>query len=127
VCPVQQVKELQREFPKAQVLEVAGAAHPVPFNAMVNQFVLASLHLPAPKQLKPIPEQIRQVPVQSTLQLTIPPETARIASKSEVLPEPLSETEPLPGQLISLASDQTKPKRAGLLALIRQLLGAPRQ
>jgi pimeloyl-ACP methyl ester carboxylesterase len=127
VCPVQQVKELQREFPKAQVLEVAGAAHPVPFNAMVNQFVLASLHLPAPKQLKPISEQIRQVPVQSTLQLTIPLETAETASKSEVLPELLSETEPLPGQSISLASDQTKPKRAGLLALIRQLLGAPRQ
>jgi hypothetical protein len=93
VCLVQQVKELQSEFPKAQVLEVAGAAHPVPFNAMVNQFVLTSLNLPASKQLKLTPEQIRQVPVQS----------------------------------ISLASDQTKPKRAGLLALIRQLLVAPRQ
>ena len=48
VCTVQQVKELKHAFPKAQVLEVAGAAHPVPFNAAVNQFVLASLDLPAP-------------------------------------------------------------------------------
>lgn len=46
VCTAQQVKDLQREFPKAKVLEVAGAAHPVPFNAAVNKFVLASLDLP---------------------------------------------------------------------------------
>jgi pimeloyl-ACP methyl ester carboxylesterase len=48
VCTVQQVRELKHVFPEAQVLEVAGAAHPVPFNAAVNQFVLASLDLPAP-------------------------------------------------------------------------------
>jgi hypothetical protein len=48
VCAAQQVKDLQREFPKAQVLEVAGAAHPVPFNAIVNQFVLQALCLPVP-------------------------------------------------------------------------------
>ena len=47
VCKPSQVKALQREFPKAQVLEVADAAHPVPFNAAVNQFVLASLNLSA--------------------------------------------------------------------------------
>jgi hypothetical protein len=46
VCTAQQVKELKSEFPKAQVFEVAGAAHPVPFNAAVNKFVLASLDLP---------------------------------------------------------------------------------
>ena len=46
VCTAQQVKELKSEFPKAQVLEVADAAHPVPFNAMVNQFVLQSLNFP---------------------------------------------------------------------------------
>ncbi len=48
VCTSEQVKTLQREFPHAQVLEVAGAAHPVPFNAAVNQFVLQSLNLPVP-------------------------------------------------------------------------------
>lgn len=47
VCTAQQVKELKSEFPKAQVFEVAGAAHPVPFNAAVNKFVLTSLDLPA--------------------------------------------------------------------------------
>jgi pimeloyl-ACP methyl ester carboxylesterase len=47
VCTAQQVKDLQREFPKAKVLEVAGAAHPVPFNAAVNKFVLKCLDLPA--------------------------------------------------------------------------------
>jgi len=46
VCTAQQVKDLKNEFPKAQVLEVAGAAHPVPFTAAVNKFVLASLDLP---------------------------------------------------------------------------------
>jgi pimeloyl-ACP methyl ester carboxylesterase len=52
VCTAQQVKELKSEFPKAQVLEVAGAAHPVPFNAAVNKFVLASLDLPVAKTIK---------------------------------------------------------------------------
>jgi pimeloyl-ACP methyl ester carboxylesterase len=55
VCTAQQVKDLQREFPKAQVLEVQGAAHPVPFNAAVNNFVLKNLELPAaaPVQVEP--------------------------------------------------------------------------
>ena len=48
VCTAQQVKDLQHEFPKAQVLEVSGAAHPVPFNAVVNQFVLQALQMPMP-------------------------------------------------------------------------------
>jgi hypothetical protein len=52
VCTAKEVKDLQREFPKAKVLEVAGAAHPVPFNAAVNQFVLTSLGLPAPSATK---------------------------------------------------------------------------
>ena len=55
VCTPQQVKDLQREFPKVQVLEVAGAAHPVPFNAAVTQFVLQSLQVPAAPQVKPVP------------------------------------------------------------------------
>jgi pimeloyl-ACP methyl ester carboxylesterase len=52
VCAAQQVKDLQREFPKAKVLEVAGAAHPVPFNAAVNKFVLKCLDLPAASTAK---------------------------------------------------------------------------
>lgn len=48
VCPQPQVKALQHAFPKAQVLEVPGAAHPVPFNAAVNQFVLQSIQLAKP-------------------------------------------------------------------------------
>jgi pimeloyl-ACP methyl ester carboxylesterase len=52
VCSAQQVKDLLREFPKAKVLEVAGAAHPVPFNAQVNKFVLASLDIPAASTAK---------------------------------------------------------------------------
>jgi hypothetical protein len=55
VCTAQQVKELQREFPEAKVFEVAGAAHPVPFNAAVNQFVLTSLDLPAASTAKAKP------------------------------------------------------------------------
>ena len=55
VCTAQQVKDLQREFPKAKVLEVAGAAHPVPFNATVNKFVLKCLDLPAASAAKAQP------------------------------------------------------------------------
>ncbi len=58
VCTSQQVKTLQREFPKAQVLEVAGAAHPVPFNAVVNQFVLQSLKLPTVMPITPQSEPV---------------------------------------------------------------------
>ena len=46
VCTSQQVTELKRKFPNAQVLEVVGATHPVPFDSNVNQFVLTSLDLP---------------------------------------------------------------------------------
>jgi len=46
VCTAQQVKDLKHLFPNANVLEVAGAAHPVPFNGGVNQFVLQELNLP---------------------------------------------------------------------------------
>jgi pimeloyl-ACP methyl ester carboxylesterase len=58
VCSAQQVKDLQREFPKAKVLEVAGAAHPVPFNAMVNKFVLASLDVLAASTVKTEPPKV---------------------------------------------------------------------
>jgi pimeloyl-ACP methyl ester carboxylesterase len=55
VCTAQQVRDLQRAFPKAKVLEVAGAAHPVPFNAAVNRFVLKCLDLPAASTAKAQP------------------------------------------------------------------------
>ena len=55
VCTAKEVKDLQRAFPKAKVLEVAGAAHPVPFNAAVNQFVLTSLGLTAASATKKQP------------------------------------------------------------------------
>ena len=60
VCSAQQVKDLQREFPNAKVLEVAGAAHPVPFNAAVNKFVLASLELPAASIAKTQPPKAHE-------------------------------------------------------------------
>ncbi len=99
VCPAQQVKELQSEFPKAQVLEVAGAAHPVPFNAMVNQFVLQALHLPAA--------------------------TPAAAPQPKAMPEPVAEPEPV---LPTAAPVQpsTSP-RVGLLGLLKQLLGATKK
>lgn len=55
VCTAKEVKDLQREFPQAKVLEVPGAAHPVPFNAAVNKFVLKSLGLPEASAVKPQP------------------------------------------------------------------------
>ena len=87
VCTAQQVKDLQRVFPKAKVLEVAGAAHPVPFNATVNKFVLASLELPAASTAKAQPpkahEQMNMVledaPVwkESTLMTDVPVEVMK--------------------------------------------------
>ncbi len=46
VCLSEQVKSLKREFTNAKVLEVTGAAHPVPFNDEVNQFIVHELKLP---------------------------------------------------------------------------------
>ena len=64
VCTAQQVKDLTHVFPKARVLEVAGAAHPVPFNGEVNQFVLQALDLPAP--MKPVTPPPAPMPQPST-------------------------------------------------------------
>ncbi len=104
VCTAQQVKDLQREFPKAQVLEVAGAAHPVPFNAEVNQFVLQALHLPAVTQIRR--EAVLEAPAPSTLQDVIPAQT----------PDPVVEPQP-----VLQASPQ---RRVGLFELFKKLLGA---
>ncbi len=104
VCTAQQVKDLQREFPKAQVLEVAGAAHPVPFNAEVNQFVLQALHLPAVTQIRR--EAVLEVPAPSKLNVLIPAQT----------PDPVVEPQP-----VLQASPQ---RRVGLFELFKKLLGA---
>lgn len=123
VCPAQQVKELQREFPKAQVLEVAGAAHPVPFNAMVNQFVLQALHLPAASPAKP--EPVREAPVQQALQMPMPFDTPAAAPQPKAMPEPMAEPEPL--QPTAATVQQGTEPRVGLLGLLKQLLGATKK
>lgn len=123
VCPAQQVKELQREFPKAQVLEVAGAAHPVPFNAMVNQFVLQALHLPAATQAKP--EPMREAPVQQALQMPMLFDTVAAAPQPKAMPEPVAEPEPVQPAAATVQQD-TEP-RLGLLGLLKQLLSATKK
>lgn len=123
VCTPQQVKALQREFPKAQVLEVADAAHPVPFNAVVNQFVLQALHLPAATPAKPDP--VHQAPVQQTLQMTMPFDTAVAAPQSKAMPELLAEPEPVQPK-VGTVQEGTEP-RVGLLGLLKQLLGATKK
>jgi hypothetical protein len=123
VCPAQQVKELQREFPKSQVLEVAGAAHPVPFNAMVNQFVLQALHLPAATPAKP--EPVREAPVQQTLQMPMPFDTPAAAPQPKAMPEPVAEPEPV--QPKAAIVQQGAEPRVGLLSLLKQLLGATKK
>ena len=116
VCTTQQVKELQREFPKAQVLEVAGAAHPVPFNPMVNQFVLQALHLPAATPAKQ--EPMREALVQQALQMPMLFDTPVAAPQPKAMPEPVAEPEPV--------QPSTSP-RVGLLGLLKQMLGATKK
>ncbi len=125
VCPAQQVKELQREFSKAQVLEVAGAAHPVPFNAMVNQFVLQALHLPAATPAKP--EPMREATVQQALQMQMPMpfDTPAAAPQPKAMPEPVAEPEPV--QPTVATAQQGAEPRVGLLGLLKQLLGATKK
>ncbi len=123
VCTPQQVKELQREFPKAQVLEVAGAAHPVPFNAEVNQFVLQALHLPAATPAKP--EPVREAPVQQALQMPIAFDTPAAAAQPKAMPEPVAEPEPV--QPAAATAQQGAEPRVGLLGLLKRLLGATKK
>jgi pimeloyl-ACP methyl ester carboxylesterase len=132
VCTPQQVKELQREFPKAQVLEVAGAAHPVPFNAMVNQFVLQALHLPVvtPAKSEPVREasvqQMQQMQqTQQTQQMPMPFDTPAAAPQPKAIPEPVAEPEPVKPTAATV--QQFIAPRAGLLGLLKQLLGATKK
>ena len=122
VCTDQQVKLLQREFPKAQVLEVAGAAHPVPFNAMVNQFVLQSLNLPVVASIPATP--VRKMSAPQTVQMSIPLDTPVVTP--QVLPEPVVEPEPAPPQEVVAAQSPVQP-RVSFLGFLKQLLGATKK
>jgi hypothetical protein len=123
VCTPQQVKELQREFPKAQVLEVTDAAHPVPFNAMVNQFVLQELHVPAATPAKS--EPVHQAPVQQALQMPMPFDAPAAAAQPEALP--VAEPEPASSQTAAETHPPSSERRVSLLGLIKQLLGATKK
>ena len=113
VCTSQQVKALQREFPKAQVLEVAGAAHPVPFNAAVNQFVLQSLNLP-------VPTGIELKDTSAVAPFIAPTVALQTLQDAVAQPKPAS-----PPQVDS--SQQPVQPRVGLLGFIKQLLGATKK
>ena len=113
VCTSQQVKALQREFPKAQVLEVAGAAHPVPFNAAVNQFVLQSLNLPVSTGIE-LDDTSAAAPV-------IAPSVAQ-----QTLQETVAQPKPASPPQVDSSQQPVQP-RVGLLGFIKQLLGATKK
>jgi hypothetical protein len=128
VCTQQQVKELRSAFPKAKVLEVAGATHPVPFNAAVNQFVLQSLNLPAAPVVKP--ESVSEVAAPMQMELVMPLETAQ--QTPHETPVRVSEPDPAPPAVhvtpTQAHQDARPPKpRVGLLGLLKQLLGATKK
>ena len=124
VCTSQQVKALQREFPNAQVLEVAGAAHPVPFSAVVNQFVLQALNLPAVAPVLPQPEPVCEAVV--PIQLVMPLDTPEASIQAPPAPEVMTQPAPVMSRVADIHADVTKP-RVGLLGLIKQLLGATKK
>jgi len=114
VCTAQQVKDLTHVFPKARVLEVVGAAHPVPFNGEVNQFVLQALDLPAPvlpvTPVNPLPEPSTPQAVQLSIPLEVTePKPALMPQASTELPQSLPEP------------------RLGVLGFLKQLLGATKK
>ena len=116
VCTPQQVKDLQREFPSAKVLEVAGAAHPVPFNAAVNQFVLQALDLPVVTKLASVPKLVPEMKVAQATQ-------ASVALQDPAL-LPLEKQDLALSEVKPLASDGSK----RLLAWLKQqLLGATKK
>jgi pimeloyl-ACP methyl ester carboxylesterase len=136
VCTAKEVKDLLREFPKAKVLEVAGAAHPVPFNAAVNKFVLKSLGLPAATADKALPTTdltqmdmaLDPVPVwQETVVATDAP--VAVLQSVEVMPDkPLAVEVPvqapltLPVEPPVKAAQPTQGTPLGLWAWLKQQL-----
>jgi hypothetical protein len=137
VCTQQQVKELRSAFPNAKVLEVAGAAHPVPFNSAVNQFVLRSLNLPDAPVVKP--ESVSEVVAPIQMQLVMPLETPQVmphvvpqqrpdaVKQAKLFAEPLPKTVPKPVATQLPPVDAAPKPRVGLVGLIKQLLGATKR
>ncbi|MEN9619186.1 MAG: hypothetical protein RL406_1423 [Pseudomonadota bacterium] len=123
VCTTQQVKELQREFPKAHVFEVAGAAHPVPFSASVNQFVLQSLNLPAAPQTKP--ESVREVVVPMSMPMHKQLDMQLDMQLDTPLEMPVEA--PAPQTQHHHAPNPAPKPRTSLLGLLKQLLGATKK
>lgn len=107
VCLSEQVSQLEREFPKAEVLEIADAKHPVPFTEVVNHFIIQALRLPPAHHL-------------------------HIKLDDATSPAPHAHAEPqqiaLPMDYPEVAPQPNKRTRAGLLAWIKQqLLGATKR
>jgi hypothetical protein len=107
------------------VLEVAGASHPVPFNAAVNQFVLRSLNLPAAPVVKP--EAVSEVVVPMQMQLLMPLETPQEMPQltPQEMPQAVTQVEPVAVQPPPV--DAAPKPRIGLVGLIKQLLGATKK
>ena len=144
VCSAQQVKDLQREFPNAKVLEVLGAAHPVPFNAKVNKFVLASLDIPAasipkiepPKVYQQMDMVLEDAPVWKETSVATDKPVAVMQSVEVIAPAPLpviQPEEPNPAQPLSVMQPVRvqQPQRAEQPRLWswlkQQLLGATKK
>ena len=130
VCTPQQVRELLRVFPKAQVLEVAGASHPVPFNTAVNRFVLQSLNLPAAVAVPAAPPKSQPVREASqTVQLLMPLDTPEASTQAQPVAEVVAEPEPVVSASASVATahDEATQPRVGFLGLLKQLLGATKK
>jgi len=107
VCLSEQVTQLEREFPKAEVLEIADAKHPVPFTEVVNHFIIQALRLPPAHHL-----HIKLDEVSS------PVPHAHAESQQITLPMDFPVVTPQPDRRT----------RAGLLAWIKQqLLGATKK
>ncbi len=107
VCLGEQVTQLEREFPKAEVLEIAGAKHPVPFTEVVNHFIIQALRLPA---AHPLHIKLDEVSSSVPHAHAEPQQIALPMDYPVVTPQPDRRT------------------RAGLLAWIKQqLLGATKK
>jgi hypothetical protein len=107
VCLGEQVTQLEREFPKAEVLEIAGAKHPVPFTEVVNHFIIQALRLPAAHPLHIKLDEVSSFVPHANAE---PQQIALPMDYPVVTPQPDRRT------------------RAGLLAWIKQqLLGATKK
>jgi pimeloyl-ACP methyl ester carboxylesterase len=107
VCLSEQVTQLEREFPKAEVLEIAAAKHPVPFTDVVTQFIIQALRLPPAHHLHITLDEVSS-----------PVPHAHAESAQISLPMDFPVVTPQPDRRT----------RAGLLAWIKQqLLGATKK